>query len=243
MATIPTPFHLRLAHLNDAPKTASMAMRAFAASSLHYPTLMTNLNPHAHLYPADNYTGTLHRHRLRILNPSATNLVACDDATGTIIGNASFLKYPPPRESWRNWVLRVVVQFWQGVYGRIWPDRSEDPAAVARFVEATDKVYIRYREERYRHRWDVDSLSVDPDWQRRGVGRGLMAWVMERARMEGVCVVLGASKQGAGLYRGLGFVKVDDGYVIEGEDGGGIMEWWPEGVKERWDEADEKHRG
>ena len=55
---------------------------------------------------------------------------------------------------------------------------------------------------------DLNSLTVDPLYQRRGIGALMMDWGLQRARVEGVPVVLEATANGLGLYLKKGFHEV-----------------------------------
>jgi ribosomal protein S18 acetylase RimI-like enzyme len=92
------------------------------------------------------------------------------------------------------------------------------------------------REERV-NRWHAQSVVVLPEWQRRGIGKRLMAEVLRRAERDGVMVGLESSVKGEGLYRKLGFELLGrfttEADALEGADKGGVMAWYPEGWKER----------
>ena len=72
----------------------------------------------------------------------------------------------------------------------------------------------------------VQELAVLPEWQRKGVGRRLLGWGLEKADAEGWECWLDASKKGEGLYRKFGFRDVGCVEVELGEWGGeeGIVE-------------------
>lgn len=53
--------------------------------------------------------------------------------------------------------------------------------------------------------WYLASLSIDPDYQRRGVGTLLTNWGLDQSRAESVPVGLEASIKGSGMYEKLGF--------------------------------------
>lgn len=66
--------------------------------------------------------------------------------------------------------------------------------------------------EKVLDRWHLDGLAVDPAYQRRGIGRKLMEWGMERAKEEGVPITLTSTPAGQRLYQKLGFreAQLDD---------------------------------
>lgn len=55
---------------------------------------------------------------------------------------------------------------------------------------------------------DLDVLFVDPAHQRKGVGRMLMQWGLQRAKQDHANLHLMSSQKGAPLYRSLGFEEV-----------------------------------
>jgi predicted N-acetyltransferase YhbS len=81
----------------------------------------------------------------------------------------------------------------------------------------------------------LESLSVVPEYHRRGVGKALMEIGFKMAREENVPITITSSVLGKYLYDSLGFKTLD--YIecgIEGQDekvGVTAMVWTPEG----WD--------
>ncbi len=71
---------------------------------------------------------------------------------------------------------------------------------------------------------EIYSLAVDPDWRRNGLGRRLLAQVLERVRSEGVSrvslEVRSSNAPARALYRGFGFRPEGQrpGYYADGED-------------------------
>ncbi len=71
---------------------------------------------------------------------------------------------------------------------------------------------------------EIYSLAVDPDWQRSGLGRRLLAQYLERMRREGVSrvslEVRGSNAPARALYRGAGFRPEGrrPAYYADGED-------------------------
>lgn len=63
--------------------------------------------------------------------------------------------------------------------------------------------------DNYPELWFLNSLAVDPTYQRRGIGRQLVEWGLQQARREQVPVGLEASLKGVGLYQRLGFRRVN----------------------------------
>ncbi|KAL4767984.1 acyl-CoA N-acyltransferase [Aspergillus nidulans var. acristatus] len=80
------------------------------------------------------------------------------------------------------------------------------------------------REERERRRvtgglkhYYLDTLVVQPDYQRRGAGSMLVQWGCDLADEEGVALYVDASRAGAPLYERFGFLDESKGDSEEGE--------------------------
>jgi GNAT superfamily N-acetyltransferase len=64
---------------------------------------------------------------------------------------------------------------------------------------------------------DLDTLVVQPDYQRRGAGSMLVQWGCDLADEEGVALYVDASRAGAPLYERFGFLDESKGDSEEGE--------------------------
>ncbi|KAG8157282.1 hypothetical protein KVR01_012990 [Diaporthe batatas] len=71
-------------------------------------------------------------------------------------------------------------------------------------------------EDQYQNSWSLSSVVVDPAHQRKGVGKMLTRWGMERAAEENKAVHFLSSPTGAHLYRAMGFVEVGSGEILGG---------------------------
>ena len=83
--------------------------------------------------------------------------------------------------------------------------------------------------------WHALVLAVSPKYERRGVGRQLVDWGKERAREDGVPIMLEATPQGVPLYEKCGFQTILEvrakwmpNYVTT------VMIWEPEGRQGEW---------
>ena len=83
--------------------------------------------------------------------------------------------------------------------------------------------------------WHTLVLGVSPNFRRRGVGSLLLDWGKERARQEGVPIMLESTPQGVPLYAKVGFDTIlaagatqMPGYVTT------IMMWEAEGRQGEW---------
>ena len=116
-------------------------------------------------------------------------------------------------------------------------DPTYDYAVVEEFesskwgFEAVMREHLK-REEGYM--W-LNFLAVEPDFQRRGVGRRLMEWGIKKADGEGLKVGLVASPMGEKLYESVGFRHV--GWLIMGPVEGKAMVRWPGGEEKEIQEV------
>jgi predicted N-acetyltransferase YhbS len=84
-------------------------------------------------------------------------------------------------------------------------------------------------------RMELADLACDPKFQRRGAGTVLTEWGLEKARVQGLPIMLTASPLGRKVYQKLGFRDLE--YIecgVEGEEeraGAQVMVWTPEGWK------------
>lgn len=127
--------------------------------------------------------------------------------------------------------LKFVCRMYDRINDFAFPNRA---MAIARTNSMPDASDI-WAEHKYAERWQMLALSVDPEWQRRGVGKMLMREVMEKAERDGLSVGTEATREGEGLYASLDFKVVkriggkfeEDG---ENEDGSSlaVMVWEPE---------------
>jgi GNAT superfamily N-acetyltransferase len=76
--------------------------------------------------------------------------------------------------------------------------------------------------------WLAD-LAVDPRFQRKGIGKKLLAWGFEKADAEDLPIGQWASVEGNRLYRQVGFVEVGV-YEVANVRGTGFIRW-PQGKR------------
>jgi len=78
--------------------------------------------------------------------------------------------------------------------------------------------------------WELNGLYVDRQWQRKGLSRMLVDWGKQRAREEGVPLVVQSSPLGGAAYRKNGFQSIGEmgfsKYFDELEYGGELMQAW-----------------
>lgn len=83
-------------------------------------------------------------------------------------------------------------------------------------------------------------LCVHPDFQRRGIGKGLVQWGLRQAAHLGLTVHLEASPEGFPLYRSLGFNVVETLVVEADQWDGGFERQYVVMLRERKSEVLEK---
>ncbi|KAI1764606.1 acyl-CoA N-acyltransferase [Hypoxylon sp. FL1150] len=94
-----------------------------------------------------------------------------------------------------------------------WPEGADVP-----FAEEVFGLMARKRAEvtRGRPHWYLEMLGVRTEFQRKGAGKALLRWGLERADEEGIETFLAASPMGTPLYLSHGFEIVETVLIDEG---------------------------
>ncbi|KFY38138.1 hypothetical protein V494_04500 [Pseudogymnoascus sp. VKM F-4513 (FW-928)] len=197
------------------------------------------LSPHRVKYPEDHALWFERRIKLRGLSPRNRGFVAIGD--GEIVGymqcarlgdDEAALKIEKEKKTWYSGLVNWGYGMFFKCAAWAFPDRSQSAEGVAEFAklgEVEENKHWKDREER-KNRWYAQSVVVSEPWRGRGVGKKLMAWVMEQAQKEGVVIGLEASMMGERLYNSLGFDLLGRfTHSVESwdKDAGGVMMWSP----------------
>lgn len=231
------PFLIREATFADTSEMARIAARAY-----HNTGLSQVLAPWRDQYPLDHVLGYQRRIQARLLSARNRSFVAvAADEPGVPVAYMQCVRLGDDegaraveREKARWWTGAVETVF--GWYFKAeawaWPDRSVSKEGLEEFFRAgaeEDKKHWEGRKDR-ECRWYAQSVVVAEEFRGRGVGKQMMAKVLERAQAEGVVVGLEASDLGELLYRSVGFEVLGRFMRPFGEeemDGGGVMMWSP----------------
>jgi ribosomal protein S18 acetylase RimI-like enzyme len=241
----PSPeFLIRPGRLADIPSLAFHSTRAYWRSAVN-----RFIAPHAERYPDDLSRHFRQSMRRRVFKPNYLFLVACkasdpDTAVGygqfARLGNDAAAKELVSstgllQRMWM-WIFSWIFWAYDTVDLFVWRPHAFDPNALSQLAawnkRDSEKHWVPYPERK--NKWYAQSLVINPDYQGRGLGTMLMAEPMKRAQRERVVFGLTASPHGEFLYRKLGFEML--GEFCErvptegpGDEGGGIMIWYPEG--------------
>jgi GNAT superfamily N-acetyltransferase len=203
------------------------------------------LCPLRELYPHDALRASYQRIVLRWLNPRNVTYVACPASyPQKPIGYIQFLRVGDDEGAKRQITSRqsvwLTIRRWYlstkfKIVNYIWPDLSVDQSAKKMFESwwaVDDELHWKHFPERA-NRWQIQSFVVTREWQGKGIGKRLIAEVLERAKKEGVVVGVEATAEGEIVYKRVGFELLArfTGVQIAGKDAGGIMIWKPEKVK------------
>ncbi|KAJ5166002.1 hypothetical protein N7492_006298 [Penicillium capsulatum] len=228
---------IRHIRYSDISKIASIAATEYFDSDLN-----TFLCPRRHEYPHHVTRHFSQMIETRFLNPRNIGFVAVKASKPQEpLGYAQFIRLGNDRAalhliSQQSSFWLTLQQWWSririAVTNFIWPDRAVDRNAKREFLQSTELDMERYwmspaMKAKYENRWHAQSVVVSSAYQRRGIGRLLMAEVLHRAQDEGVVVGLEASTEGEKLYRNLGFELRGPFSMIIGLSAGGIMMWTP----------------
>jgi ribosomal protein S18 acetylase RimI-like enzyme len=228
---------IRPTRYSDIPFMATIAANEYRGSDLN-----NFLCPYRHQYP-DHFTRRfLQMFQPRHFDPRSIGFVAVEPASPhnpvAYIQMTRFGNDEPARQ-----LIAAQDSFWCRLYlwglqirtsivNYLWPDRSTDHDAARQFGESIEYDSEKYWDSdemraKYGNRWHVRGLVVSSSHQRRGIGRALMAEVLQRAQRENVVVGLEASGDGEKLYRSLGFEMRGPFSMIIGSPVGGCMMWTP----------------
>ncbi|OWP02306.1 hypothetical protein B2J93_1268 [Marssonina coronariae] len=218
-----------------------------AAKTYYNSPLTAFLSPRRDQYYADYERGFSHRAQARLFTARNVTLFAYEKSRPAWpVGYVQFVRRGDDAAArkmdrdagcvWRA-VLRVLAWLW-AVYVClvVGVDRSADAEAgevFGRMLAEEGSLHWEDRLDR-RNRWHAQSVVVLEDFQRRGVGRKLMAEILERADSEGVVVGLEASAAGEPMYRRLGFELLArfSGENVFEDRAGGVMLRKPRGRTE-----------
>jgi GNAT superfamily N-acetyltransferase len=170
--------------------------------------------------------------------------------TWIIISDTSSLVTLPSGEQKPRIIAAAKWIIWQAGEGAVWPDKIdvdwipsekiEGSGNIAPNGAADDKEYVSFVLENFfegrrkRIRGSAVLLDVcftDPEFHRRGAGKMLVNWGIQRADELGVKAFVEASPEGRRLYESCGFREVEE-VLLKGDDEGkgGRKEWEEYGV-------------
>ena len=120
----------------------------------------------------------------------------------------------------------------------VWYTHADRSISRANWLEFQNSIVDRGPLTDIEEYWDVDHLSVDPSYQRRGIGSALIQYVQQVAAKDNLPIVLAASVKGRPMYKKHGFVEKGEcelgaGHMAE------TMVWYPNNLAEREPAASE----
>ncbi|KAF2843014.1 hypothetical protein M501DRAFT_985169 [Patellaria atrata CBS 101060] len=218
---------IRLARASDLPAISACCAAGFANDEL-----FSNLiHPRRQQYPADYVAFWHRRNRENWWDWAHTYIVATEqDENGNeiIVGVAEWEKQGPNATGLWRWDPRRLMKPLQilrnAVSSYFFPNRAaHSPEALTIFHRAFPFFSHIWQSmsptgTRRDNGYYLDLLAIDPRFHRRGLGRLLCNWGIDKARREGVCasVVASGDAESKGFYQSVGFVT-PAGRATEGE--------------------------
>ncbi|KAJ5152614.1 GNAT family acetyltransferase [Penicillium canariense] len=210
----------------DLPFVADVAAQAMLEDEL-----FAYLCPHRHTHYADFRLAFLRRLKRRMVTPGCVMVVAVEqtepehelnggarirgyaawERMGTGAGAARW--HQSKKGSWHA-LERLLLAIEDRYLALVAPDRSVDLPKLAHYKQASAVDCFPF--DTYPELWYLDSLAVDPGFQRRGIGRQLVEWGLQQGRQEQVAVGLEASIKGTSLYERVGFRAVNSTELMPG---------------------------
>ncbi|KAL3477637.1 acyl-CoA N-acyltransferase [Aspergillus californicus] len=144
--------------------------------------------------------------RTKVFGNNTHDFKVTDTSTGRIIAVSRWSPYEEEQVLDKT-VEEVVAErlsvdipeMRKDVAARVWTVINEGKRAILGIVDDDGKVV------RMRKRFELDALYVHPDYQRRGVARGLLEWGIAEAERLGLPVYLEATVAGRPVYERSGF--------------------------------------
>lgn len=150
-----------------------------------------------------------------VITPGAVAFVAEDTASGDVVGWAVWSRHGTSAEAERwqrpnsgvvRWTERKLLQA-ESKYFEWVP--NVDPTRNNRNIRNLQPVLAEeWPSEIFKEYWALDGLYVDPDHYRRGIGKKLALWGIDRGKEEQVPVLVTSSPVGRKLYESVGFEVV-----------------------------------
>lgn len=92
---------------------------------------------------------------------------------------------------------------------QLYPEGREEGPVAIKYYKEHDIFSQRFWTGDLEEHWLMKRLTVDPKWQRRGIGMMLLQWGLDRAQEEGIPVGLESTAMGSALYIKAGFVEIE----------------------------------
>ena len=135
-------------------------------------------------------------------------------------------------DSFNRWLMHLERDHYHRIFTSV--DHTHDHA---KFKTVLPLLSEPWDPKIFAEAWELAGLFVHPGWQRRGLGRKMMQWGMDRATEEKIPLIVGGSALGGPAYRKAGFkstgVSGFGDFFDECRYGGEAMQRWvwePEGV-------------
>ncbi|TKA80651.1 hypothetical protein B0A55_01876 [Friedmanniomyces simplex] len=152
-----------------------------------------------HWEEAGRKQGAERMRETRRTDPTTKYMKAVDSETGTIMGMAKWNIFDKKNSD--SVTPKAIANYW---------DQGDDLA----YSTAISELFIKERNDAIREHGgnlvSLDICTIDPKYQRKGVGGELVKWGTQRADEMGVAAVVESSVYGKGLYEKHGYVFVKD---------------------------------
>ncbi|KAL6856419.1 acyl-CoA N-acyltransferase [Trichoderma novae-zelandiae] len=223
---------LRNARYSELPEIAHVMAQAFWDDNLFGDLI----HPHRKEYPDDVDLYWLRRARVSFWNNRWRFIVAVDrDETGheIIVGIAQWARLGEGGEGLEGWhwdprhLLKPLSSLAMTIHAWLWPNRASD-VMTEDIVERSYPYFSTLWTGKRAESWLLDVLAVRPDAQRKGVGRRLVQWGLEKAKSDSVCASVISAFGKEEFYSKCGFdeqygsVTQREGNPLAGVKGGNI---------------------
>ncbi|KAF2499445.1 acyl-CoA N-acyltransferase [Lophium mytilinum] len=212
------PFTHRPTTLADVPEQLSMGERAFADDPMALVIFPPSRRDPAHPNAEREYREA--RYNKRLSNPAGYWWTCVDEgAGGRIVGSSGWTREVKEAADADADPEAAAKKAKEKEEEEANLPVSADKEALKRIMEMMETTKKKWTGE-MEAVWYLGHLATDPDYQRQGIGKGLVQWGCDQADKEGVCAYLESTLAGRRLYESLGFERVDElklSTVVEGD--------------------------
>ncbi|KIW12302.1 hypothetical protein PV08_09579 [Exophiala spinifera] len=226
--------HVRPGKAQDLPDCATISRNAMFDDNL-----TAYVAPHRHNHPECLRQGILRRAKKRFYGGDTLWVAVTDDNDADWDGHEKVIGHlsasstreansKPSAFSWKGLEVRLLQL--EELF--IWYTNSDRSISRRKWTEFASGKWTGYQDPfaNFKEYWHVSHLSVDPEYQRRGVGTALIENVKRLASKDTLPLALLSSVQGRFLYLKSGFRELEqlnEGTLYACH----LMAWYPDSSK------------
>lgn len=208
---------LRFAKRSDISALAHIANAANAQSALH-----RRIARYQEQYPDDYYRWRLNIIRQRFATPDLRTIVAVDNATGQVLGQASWAVEGSETALYKRWVAEHAWLDWleaQLIWAeKKWCEYVTDRSVDYKFLGGFIAAFLGSKRPARPACLHCHLIVIDPNVQSKGLGKKLMEWGKKLAVQEDLPLYLESNLEATGFYEKMDFARMSNDCIIEADE-------------------------